>query len=133
MQQMLVDSSSFHFQYGHCTGLNRLLRPKTYFHHTYITLTKMSNIISLDFKSSALLIALVLVPIVILFCAVAVALSCSEHCSCRVRLPPWLTCRNQYRRKKRIHSDLESGTGRGTDTSEVPLQYERPVRSREHV
>lgn len=96
----------------------------------------MSNIISLDFKSSALLIALVLVPIVILFCAVAVALACSEHCSFRVSSSSWLSClacRTRYRRKKRLRSDLESGTGQGTDTSEVPLHYAPPVRSRDHV
>ncbi|KAJ5983228.1 hypothetical protein N7481_005327 [Penicillium waksmanii] len=96
----------------------------------------MSNIISLDFKSSALLIALVLIPIVILFCAVAVALACSEHCSCRFSTPhwlSWLSCRTRHRRKKRLHSDLESGTGQGTETSEVPLNYASPVHTREHV
>ncbi|KAJ5756493.1 hypothetical protein N7533_006036 [Penicillium manginii] len=93
----------------------------------------MSNIISLDFKSSALIIALVLVPIVILFCAVAVALACSEHCSCRFNTPPWLSCRTRYRHKRRLRSDLESGTGQGTETSEVPLNYASPVHTSEHV
>lgn len=96
----------------------------------------MSDTLSLDFKSSAFLIALVLVPIVILFCAVAVALACSVYCSCRFNIPSWLSwlpCRNRYHRKKRLRSDLESNTGRGTETSEVPLHYGSPVRSREHV
>ncbi|KAJ5883400.1 uncharacterized protein N7473_010286 [Penicillium subrubescens] len=96
----------------------------------------MTNSLSLDFKSSALLISLVLVPIVILFVAVAVALSCSEHCSYRVTRPAWLERllrqRRGYRKKNR--SDLEGGNNtQGTESSESPLEYQEPVQSREQV
>lgn len=99
----------------------------------------MPNTLSLDFKSSALLIALVLVPIVVLFCSVAVALVCAERCSCRRSKPSWLSCLrcrvSQYR-KKRHRSDLESGTGTGTrvtESSDAPLQFEEPIASREQM
>ncbi|KAJ5089228.1 hypothetical protein N7532_007912 [Penicillium argentinense] len=93
----------------------------------------MPDTLSLDFKSSALLIALVLVPVVILFCAVAIALACSEYCSGRFRsfsCFSCVSCQKRFRRKKRLHSDLESGNGQGTESSESPLEYEQPVRSR---
>lgn len=98
----------------------------------------MSNTLSLDLKSSALLIALVLVPIVVLFCAVVVALVCSEHCSCRIPTPSWLTwlrCPGLQHKKRRIRSDLESvGTSaRATESSEVPLHFEQPFAGRETV
>ncbi|KAJ5259375.1 hypothetical protein N7478_012356 [Penicillium angulare] len=99
----------------------------------------MPNVLSLDIKSSALLIALVLVPIVVLFCAVAVLLACAEYCSCRFHRPLWFPscCRCQgYRRKKktRLRSDIESAAGnRDTETSESPLEYEEPVTSVEQV
>lgn len=95
----------------------------------------MTNTLSLDFKSSALLIALVLVPIVVLFCAVAVALICSEHCSCRIPTPSWLLrCRGRQQ-KRRIRSDLESGatSARSTESSEAPLRFEQPLDGRETV
>lgn len=103
-------------------------------HHTH----KMPNTLSLDFKSSALLISLVLVPIVVLFCSVAVALVCAERCSCRRAKPSWLSClpcRGSQYRKKRHRSDLESaGTGiRVTESSDAPLQFEEPIASREQM
>lgn len=98
---------------------------------------KMTNSLSLDFKSSALLISLVLVPIVILFVAVAVVLSCSEYCSFRVTRPAWLKRLIRQRRgyrKKRSRSDLEGGNNtQETESSESPLEYTEPVRSREQV
>lgn len=98
---------------------------------------KMTNVLSLDFKSSALLIALVLVPIVILFCAVAVILACSEHWPCRITRPYWLArccrCLDRRGRKKRLRSDIESGGNRDTESSETPLEYEVPVSTVEHV
>lgn len=93
---------------------------------------KMPNTLSLDFKSSALIISLVLVPIVILFAAVAVALICSERCSCRFPRPAGLERfipRKRAYRLKRNRSDPEGGT----EASEAPLDYAEPVRSREHV
>lgn len=104
-------------------------------HHTP---RKMTNTLSLDLKSSALLIALVLVPIVVLFCAVAVALICSEHCTCRIPKPSWLSrlyCRGRQHRKRRVRSDLESGgtSARATESSEAPLQSESPLAGRETV
>lgn len=103
-------------------------------HHPH----KMTNTLSLDFKSSALLIALVLVPIVTLFGAVAVALACSEYWSCHRVRPTWLAwfhCRRlRYKKKKRINSGLESSRGiRGTDLSDAPLDYAEPVSSHEQV
>lgn len=98
----------------------------------------MTNTLSLDFKSSALLIALVLVPIAVLFCAVIAALICSEHCSCRISRPSWLfwtRCESRMLRKKRIRSGLESVgvSTRATESSEPPLQFEEPIASREQV
>lgn len=95
----------------------------------------MTNTLYLDFQSSALIIALVLVPIVILFCAVAVALACSEYWSCQLTRPSWLSCgRGRRRGEKRLRSDVESSAGnRGTESSDAPLEYEQPVASREHV
>lgn len=97
---------------------------------------KMTNTLSLDFKSSALLISLVLVPIVVLFAAVAVALTCSERCSCRFPRPAWLERLIRQKRgyrKKRSRSNPEGGAVQWTEASEAPLQYAEPVRSREHV
>lgn len=98
----------------------------------------MTNTLSLDFKSSALLIALVLVPIVVLFCAVAVALICSEHCSCHIHTPSWLSrlrCRGRRHKKRRLRSNLESAgtSGQATESSEAPLQSEQPPAGRETV
>lgn len=98
----------------------------------------MTSTLSLDLKSSALLISLVLVPIVVLFCAVAVALVCAEHCSCRIPggfCASWLRCRGRQHRKRRIRSDLESGgtSTRVTESSEPPLQFEEPLAGREQV
>lgn len=98
----------------------------------------MINTLSLDLKSSALLIALVLVPVVVLFCAVIVALVCSEHCSCRIPTPSWLTwlrCRGRQHKKRRIRSDLESAStsARATESSEAPLQFEQPFAGRETI
>jgi hypothetical protein len=105
--------------------------------HALLHLYKMTNTLSLDFKSSALLISLVLVPIVVLFVAVAVALSCSEYCSRQFTRPAWLERllpRRHGYRKKRSHSDPEGGTNtQWTEASESPLQYAEPVRSRDHV
>jgi hypothetical protein len=98
----------------------------------------MPNTLSLDFKSSALLIALVLVPVVILFGTVAIALVCSERCNCQFARQNYLAqfpcCRGRWRQKKRTRSDLESGTGsRVTDTSDAPLQYGPAVAGLEQV
>ncbi|KAJ5725198.1 uncharacterized protein N7483_006555 [Penicillium malachiteum] len=97
----------------------------------------MTHVTSVDFKNTALLIALVLVPIVVLFCTVAVVLVCSEYWTCRVTRPSWLPswCRRRDRRKKkRVRSDLESSAGiRDTESSETPLEYEIPVSGLEHV
>lgn len=100
--------------------------------HASLPPYKMPNTLSLDFKSSALIISLVLVPIVILFAAVAVALICSERCSCRFPRPAWLERlipRKRAYRLKRNRSDPE----RGTEASEAPLDYAEPVQSQEHV
>lgn len=102
-------------------------------HHLH----KMTNTLSLDFKSSALLIALVLVPIITLFGAVAVALACSEYWSCHRARPAWLTCgccrRSPYK-KRRIRSDLENCGGiRRTESSDGPLEYAEPVASHDQV
>ncbi|KAJ5676655.1 uncharacterized protein N7477_002288 [Penicillium maclennaniae] len=88
----------------------------------------MPNTLSLDFKSSALLIALVLVPVVVLFGTVAIALVCSERCNCHFAKPKCVThfpcCRGRWHRKKRLRSDLENGSDSpATETSNAPLQY----------
>lgn len=95
----------------------------------------MTNILSLDFKSSALLIALVLVPIVILFCAVALILACSEYRFTRPSwLPRWCRCRDRRGKQKRLRSDLESSVGnRETEVFDGALEYESPVTGLEHV
>lgn len=98
----------------------------------------MPNTLSLDFKSSALLIALVLVPVVVLFGTVAVAVVCSERCSCQFAKPKWLSrfpcCRGRWHRKKQLRSDVESGTGsRLTESSDAPLQYGPAIAGREPV
>jgi hypothetical protein len=112
----------------------RLPEPLKPSDHALLHPYKMTNSLSLDFKSSALLISLVLVPIVILFVAVAVALSCSEYCSFRFTKPAWLERLIRQRRgyrKKRSPSDLEGANN--TESSESPLEYTEPVRSREQV
>lgn len=95
----------------------------------------MTNILSLDFKSSALIIALVLVPIVILFCAVALILACSEYRFTRPSwLPGWCRCRDRQGKKRRLRSDLESSVGnRETEISDGALEYEPHVTGLEHV
>lgn len=98
----------------------------------------MPSTLSLDFKSSALLIALVLVPIVILFCTVAIALACSEFWSCHPHGPSWFSrlCRRKKKETKERQTWFDpddSSTPRATESSDIPLEYERPVIGLEHV
>ncbi|KAJ5901625.1 Ubiquitin-conjugating enzyme [Penicillium taxi] len=74
---------------------------------------------------AALLISLILIPIVILVCAVAVALACSEFWSTRSH-KVWLfhCCRRQRRQRKKVsRSDIESSTAsEGTETPAAALE-----------
>ncbi|KAJ5312651.1 hypothetical protein N7508_003481 [Penicillium antarcticum] len=99
----------------------------------------MTNTLSLDLKSSALLIALILVPLVVLICAVAIALACSEYWSIHSIKHTILLCcciRKQQRRKK-VRSDPEScnilPSIRATECSDIHIEFEVPVTNREHV
>lgn len=98
----------------------------------------MTNTLSRDYKTSALIIALLLIPIVILVCAVALVLACFDRLACPFQLPLWLPswarCGNRRFRKERLTSDLESSTAnRETESSEANLEYATPVLSREQV
>lgn len=88
-----------------------------------------------SFKTSALLIALVLVPIVILFCCVAVALACSEFWSTRSLrscFPRFRRNKNQGR--KRSQSDPASPSSNETPgISAAPSENGDTVAAREQV
>lgn len=96
---------------------------------------------SRDFKSSALVLALVLVPIAILICALAVALACSEFWSYRpaTRYTRCLSRRRPQANQSRVRTQTAFPEPRGSDcTGEsgftiTPLEYEEPVLPREHV
>ncbi|KAJ6019265.1 hypothetical protein N7499_009571 [Penicillium canescens] len=99
----------------------------------------MTNTLSLDFKSSALLIALILVPIVVLVCAVAIALACSEYWSIHSIKQTCLSCcrLKKQRRRKQIRSDPEGcnivPSTLATECSDIQIEIEVPVTNREHV
>jgi hypothetical protein len=99
----------------------------------------MTNTLSFDIKSSALLIALILVPFVVLVCAVVIALVCSEYWSVHSIKETCLSCcriRKQQKRKK-IRSDPEScgivPSTRATECSDIHIEFEVPVTNRDHV
>lgn len=98
----------------------------------------MTNTLSLDFKSSALLIALILVPVVVLVCAVAIALACSEYWSIHSIKKTCLSCcLKKQQRRKQIRSDPEScnivPSARATECSDIQIEFEVAVTNREHV
>lgn len=93
----------------------------------------MPAIVSFNVKTSALLIALVLVPIVILCCSLAIALACSEFWSSRPAgycVPRF--CRSRAR--KRSQSDPERANSTEIPGfSATPSEYGDPVLARDQV
>ena len=93
----------------------------------------MPAVVSFNLKTSALLIALVLVPIVILCCSLAIALACSEFWSSRPAgycVPRF--CRSRAR--KRSQSDPERANSTEIPGfSATPSEYGDPVLAREQV
>ncbi|EYE98958.1 uncharacterized protein EURHEDRAFT_120988 [Aspergillus ruber CBS 135680] len=99
----------------------------------------MPRVVSFSVKTSALVIALVLVPIVVLCCCLAVAIACSEYwssrssrCSCcpRIRFR-WF---KGFKGRKRKHSDPTSSSSTETPgLSATPSVYGDPVLTREQV
>ena len=97
---------------------------------------KMSTPGTLDFKSSTLIISLVLVPIVILICALALALACSEFWSSR---PSDFSCfrccsrRKTEQRRRNNNSDPRSSDSTEASGTFTPFDYGNPILPREHV
>ena len=93
----------------------------------------MPAVVSFNLKTSALLITLVLVPIVILCCSLAIALACSEFWSSRPAgycVPRF--CRSRAR--KRSQSDPERANSTEIPGfSATPSEYGDPVLAREQV
>ncbi|KAJ5788937.1 uncharacterized protein N7518_005948 [Penicillium psychrosexuale] len=102
----------------------------------------MTYKLSYDIKSSALIIALILVPIAVLVFVVVVALACSNYWSIHSLKESFLSCFSIWKqqRRKKIPSDSEtcpitprSTLVRATDASDIRIEFERPVTNREHI
>lgn len=97
------------------------------------TYSNMVYKLSYDIKSSALVIALILVPILVLIAVVAIALACSNYWSIHSLKACISGHRKQWRRKK-IPSDSENGAAlRATETSDIRVEFAHPVTNREHI
>lgn len=93
---------------------------------------------SFDIKSTVLVLALVLVPIVVLFCILAVALACSEFWSSRPGPAGgrrWFFWKRFPGKHKRSRSDppCPCASAKGTDCTENDIAYRSPVEGKEHV
>lgn len=90
----------------------------------------MPTVLSFNFKKSALVIALVLVPLAILCCILAVALACSEYWSSRApesRSSRLCGCSKRNRKRQRSHSDPSSScTTEIPEVSAPPSEYCSP-------
>lgn len=116
-----------------------LIHITAYYYFTLLVACNMPRVVSFSVKTSALLIALVLVPIVVLCCCLAVAIACSEYwssrssrCSCcpRIRFR-WFKA---LKGRKRKHSDPTSSSSTETPgLSATPSVYGDPVLVREQV
>ncbi|KAJ5970293.1 uncharacterized protein N7479_000211 [Penicillium vulpinum] len=104
----------------------------------------MTYKLSYDTKSSALIIALILVPIVVLIFVVVIALACSNYWSIHSLKELCLSCLSCFsfwkqQRRKKIPSDSEaspvphSNLTRTTEASDIRIEFEPPVRNREHI
>lgn len=105
----------------------------------------MTYKISYDIKSSALIIALILVPIVVLIFVVVVALACSNYWSIHSLKESFLSCLSclslwKQQKRKKIPSDSEtcpvtpqSTLARAPETSDIRIEFERPVTNRERI
>ncbi|KAJ5458574.1 hypothetical protein N7475_009962 [Penicillium sp. IBT 31633x] len=105
----------------------------------------MTYKLSYDIKSSALIIALILVPIAILICAVVIALGCSNYWSIHSLKESCLSCLSCFglikqRRRRKIPSDSENfpvtphaTSTRATEASDIRFEFEPPVVNREHI
>ncbi|KAJ6191371.1 hypothetical protein N7519_001392 [Penicillium mononematosum] len=106
----------------------------------------MTYKISYDIKRSALIIALILVPIVVLVFVVVIALACSNYWSIHSLKESFLWCLSclscfslwKQQRRKTIPSDSEtcpvtpqSTLPRATEASNIRIEFERPVTNRE--
>lgn len=113
---------------------------------TSIYPTKMTyKLSSYDIKSSALIIALILVPIVVLIFVVVIALACSNYWSIHSLKESCLSCHSCFniwkqQRRNKIPSDSEacpvtshSTLARATEASDIRIEFERPVTNSEHV
>lgn len=99
----------------------------------------MPTVLSFNPKKSALVIALVLVPLAILCCILAVALACSEYWSSRAPESRF-SCLHRFSRRRgskerqRSHSDPNSSsTAEIPEVSASPSEYCSPVTAREEV
>lgn len=107
---------------------------------TTITLRRgfnMPTALSFETKKSAFVIALVLVPIVILFLTLAVALACSEYWSSRPSgscFPRLCGSSRKHKENKESYSEPASSSTTGTPrVSTTPSKYGGPVVKREDV
>lgn len=109
---------------------------------TSIYSTKMTYKLSYDIKSSALIIALILVPIAVLIFVVVIALACSNYWSIHSLKESCLSCFSLWKQQRRnkIPSDSEacpitphSTLARATEASDIRIEFERPVTNIEHV
>jgi membrane protein implicated in regulation of membrane protease activity len=105
----------------------------------------MTYKLSYDIKSSALIIALVLVPIVVLIFVVVIALACSNYWSIHSLKGSCLSCLSYFslwkqQRRKKLASDPEASPvthhldlTRATEASDIRIEFEPPIRNREHT
>ena len=121
------------------TFSSSLIHITAYYYITLLFACNMPRVVSFSVKTSALVIALVLVPIVVLCCCLAVAIACSEYwssrssrCSCCPRIRSrWFRA---LKGRKRKHSDPTSPSSTETPGfSATPSVYGDPVLAKEQV
>jgi hypothetical protein len=89
---------------------------------------------SVNLKTTVLILSLLIVPIVVLFCILAVAVACSEVWSSRPRrLLFWKRAKDGGKRNDRSNPPRTSTSTKSTDCTETDLEYLPPVEGREHV
>lgn len=114
-----------------------LLYSIAYYYHTLRRGFNMPTALSFETRKSAFVIALVLVPIVILFLTLAVALACSEYWSSRPSgscFPRLCGLSRKHKENKESYSEPASSSTTGTPrVSTTPFEYGGPVVEREDV
>lgn len=109
--------------------------------------TKMPTAYTINPQSTIIVIALTLVPIIVLFCCLFLAIACSEfwsgrrcdRCCCFCIVPRY---QQQQKHTRSSSSDTQSQyqshtrnsrSVDGTETSEADLEFQSPVLGREQV